>query len=89
MEQLTEVQQFVNRFYTNVLEREADVSGLEYWSNSLESKTQTADDIAMGFFNSEEFLNKNVSNSEFINISYKTILGREADAEGKAYWVNN
>ena len=86
---LTEIEDFVNRFYTEVLERPSDASGLESWSSQLENGTKTADDIANGFFFSQEFLNKNLNNSDFVDIAYQSLLGREADSAGKSSWTNN
>jgi hypothetical protein len=87
--ELTTIEAFVNRFYTEVLERPSDVSGLENWSSQLENGTKTADDIANGFFFSEEFINKNLDNDNFVDIAYQSLLGREADVAGKNSWINN
>ena len=84
---MTEIENFVERFYINILGRASDTAGLEHWSNSLENASKTADDIANGFFNSTEFLNKSTSNSQFVDIAYRTLLGREADDNGKAHWL--
>ena len=84
----TQIENFVERFYTNVLERGSDESGLQNWSSSLENSSKTADDIANGFFHSTEFVNKNTNNSEFVDIIYRTLLGREADSGGKSNWIN-
>jgi len=46
---------FVNRLYINVLGRDSDTAGLEYWISDLESTT--AADVAKLFYNSPEFLN--------------------------------
>ena len=79
---------FVGRFYNFVLERDADESGRGYWINQLKSGKKNAKDIALGFFHSKEFLNKNLPNEDFIKIVYKTILGRDADSNGLSYWVS-
>lgn len=86
---LTEIEYFVNRFYTEVLERSSDVSGLENWSSHLKNGTKTADDIAKGFFFSQEFLNKNLNNSDFVDIVYQSLLGRNPDSVGRSHWINN
>jgi hypothetical protein len=83
------VEGFVSRFYTEVLGRSPDSDGLNNWVNQLESNSSTADDIANGFFFSQEFLNKNTSNNEFINIAYKTLLGRDADVSGLDNWISH
>ncbi|PRM86894.1 DUF4214 domain-containing protein [Aliarcobacter cryaerophilus] len=87
--EINKIEEFVNRFYTEVLERPSDESGLESWSSQLENGTKTADDIANGFFFSEEFKNKNLDNDDFVEIAYEALLGREADLAGKNHWINN
>lgn len=37
---------------------------------------------------STEFQNAQFSNEEYVEIMYRTLLGRESDAAGKADWVN-
>ncbi len=86
---LTDIESFVARFYTEVLDRKYDESGLQNWTNHLTNNTKTVKDITMGFFKSEEFLNKNVSNSEFVTIAYNTLLGREPESQGYNSWINN
>ncbi len=86
---LTDIESFVARFYTEVLDRKYDESGLENWSSHLKNGTKTADDIANGFFFSEEFINKNINNSDFVDIAYQSLLGRNADTVGRSHWINN
>ena len=78
---------FVERFYNLVLGRDADVGGVKYWTGELKSKRKTAADIANGFFFSDEFKSKAVGNDKFVEIAYRTLLNREADNDGKNYWV--
>ena len=85
---LSPVESFVERFYTEVLGRSSDVAGLASWSQALENGTMTADDIAQGFFFSQEFINRNLSNSDFIDTAYETLLNRMADSGGKASWLS-
>jgi len=83
------VDDFVSRFYTEVLGRAPDSDGLNHWANQLKSNASTADDIANGFFFSQEFINQNTSNNEFVNIAYKTLLGRDADRAGLDNWESH
>ena len=43
--------------------------------------------IAEAFFFSAEFTDKNVSDEAYVDLLYRTILGREADAAGRSGWV--
>ena len=45
---------FVNNLYKNVLGREADASGLLYWSDQLISGAETRYEVLLGFSESAE-----------------------------------
>ena len=66
---------FAARLYTEVLGREADEIGLNEWTEVLESKKETGAKVAMGFVDSNEFKEKNMTDEEFIQIMYRTFLG--------------
>jgi len=78
---------FVIRFYRNCLGREADPAGLRMWVNNLQTGAQTACDVAYGFTYSKEFLNRGLSNSDFIYTMYAAFFNRSADAEGYNTWI--
>ncbi len=80
------VKEFVSRFYTNALQRDADPNGTQYWAKELKDADKTAKEVAKEFFNSEEFKNLNLNDEEFIKTAYKTLLGRDADEAGLKYW---
>ena len=82
------LEKFVSRFYKLCLERNADQAGLYGWVNNLKNKYMNGAQIADAFFFSKEFQNRNISNEKYVELLYRTILGREADASGKAGWVN-
>ena len=77
---------FVERLYTNILGRPSDPDGLAAWLNVI--NTQSAAAVAQGFLNSAEFLNKNLDDSAFVDILYRTLFDREGDAGGVAVWMD-
>lgn len=80
---------FVSRLYTKALGRNYDVDGLNDWCNRIANKTWSVTDVATtGFFNSPEFLNKNLSNEEYVKVLYRTFLDREYDQAGLNDWVS-
>ncbi len=79
------VTSFVNRMYNLILEREPDAGGAT-WISGLKNGTYTGVSVAEGFIMSNEFLNKNISNEEFVKIMYRAFFGREADSSGLATW---
>ena len=78
---------FVTRCYDVILDRTPDEGGLNTWFNELNSGRKAASEIIDRFVNSEEFISKNYSNEEAVDILYQTMLGRNADPGGKANWV--
>ena len=50
------MKQFVNTVYQNVLGRDADIGGLNYWLNSLSSGAETRSEVLLGFIENPENL---------------------------------
>lgn len=85
----TGVTMFVSRLYTKALGRPYDTGGLNDWCNRICDGTWSVTDVATrGFFDSKEFLNKNLNNEEYVKVLYRTFLDREYDAAGLLDWVN-
>ena len=81
------IRSFVTRMYEVCLGRTPEQEGLDDWSNRLSSGQAKGSDIAFGFIFSEEFQNKNLCNSHYVDALYRSFFGREADDTGKADWV--
>ena len=77
--------EFVERLYKNVLARDSEVLGKAYWVDALRKKTFTVTEVATLFLTSQEFINRNVSEKEFITILYRVFLDRLPDALD--WWV--
>ncbi len=77
---------FVERLYTVALNRPSDPYGKADWINRVYTQGYSGADVARGFLFSDEFLSKNMSNSEFLGVLYKTFFDREPDAE-LANWL--
>ena len=78
---------FATRLYTTCLGRDPEAEGLKYWSTELANMRISGTDAAYGFFFSDEFVNKNLSNEDYVKSLYRTFMGREYDTEGFNYWV--
>ncbi len=81
----TDVEKFVERLYTIMLNRESDAGKQSHINGLLSGKT--AAEIAEGFVLGAELKAWNISNEEFVRRMYLTFLDREADAEGLAIWT--
>ncbi len=82
------VEGFVYRLYNVALLRDAEEAGLADWTNRLNTKTESAAQVARGFFFSQEFMNRNYTNEQYIEFLYRTMFGRDSDASGREYWLS-
>jgi len=82
------VEGFVTRFYQQCLSREPDTEGLDNWTESLSNGYQAGADLAESFIFSEEFQNRNTSDSEFVTILYNAFFDREPDTSGYNNWMD-
>lgn len=80
------VTKFVVRNYRLCLERDADQGGLNAWCTALLSGSNNAKEVAHGFFFSNEFMNKNLSDRDYITLLYKVLMDRNPDASGLNAW---
>lgn len=79
---------FVTRLYVNILGRQPEPAGLKYWVNKISSGEKSVIWVSTyGFFHSKEYKNKKTTNSQFVNICYKTFLDRNAEPGGYNYWM--
>lgn len=86
-EETDPVEDFVKRLYTNILQREADPSGLKAWTDVLKSGKEQGAKVAQGFIESPEFQKRNISNAQYLEILYRTFFDREADKAGLDAWL--
>ncbi len=84
---ITEVENFVIRFYQLCLDRNPDDNGLDGWVSALLDGSQTGSDVAYGFIFSAEFEEKNTRNSEFLEVLYKAFFDRNPDPSGRDIWL--
>lgn len=80
---------FVARLYTKALGREYEVTGLNDWCDRITKGQWSINDVSTtGFFNSPEFLAKNLSDDEYVKVLYRTFFDREYDQAGYDDWMN-
>ena len=83
----TGVAGFVERLYTVALERPSDPAGKQDWIDAITVRGETGASCARGFLYSPEFLNKGVTDEEFVAVLYRTFFNREPDQAGFNNWV--
>lgn len=78
--------QFVSRLYQKVLKRNADAEGLAQWSNDLYDHKRTGAQVVQHIFESPEFLSKETTEEEYIELLYQAVFDRSSDPSGLATW---
>lgn len=80
----------IARLYYATFDRIPDAEGLSFWVTAHQDGSSIVD-ISNGFIQSDEFIATYgglTDNGEFIELLYKNVMGRAADEEGKAYWLD-
>ena len=81
---------FTSRLYTEALGRGFDIDGLNYWCQTILNNLtrDTMLNVALtGFLHSDEFTSKDLADNDYVQVMYRTFLGREFDPDGLAYWI--
>ena len=87
-EQAQKLRAFVIRLYQDALGRTSyQDSEIDYWYDALRKGDKTGAEVAQGFFFSDEFRNKGLSNADYIEVLYKVMFDRTADEGGKDNWM--
>ena len=86
-------QEAIATLYQQVLGRQADVTGFQWWAKDIDNGYGLGD-VALAFMRSDEYQTKtggtafdNLSVDQQVEALYTAVLGRASDSEGKAYWV--
>jgi len=77
--------QWITGLYTQVLGRQADVEGVQYWAQHSANGGSRAE-MALSMLNSEESGKVVQEGGDYLDLLYSDLLGRDADDAGKAYW---
>ncbi|WP_158874031.1 polysaccharide lyase family 7 protein [Antarcticirhabdus aurantiaca] len=77
------------RLYHATFDRAPEAAGLAFWTAAMD-RGMAAADVADRFVASPEFSATygGLTDDAFIGLLYRNVLGRNAEAAGKAYWLN-
>ena len=79
---------FVERLYVVALGRASEAEGKAFWVDQVVNKGFTGADCARFFMlGAPEFLGRNLTDDEFVEVLYKTYFDRDSEPDGKAYWL--
>jgi alpha-tubulin suppressor-like RCC1 family protein/predicted thioesterase len=84
----------VVHYYGSILNRYPEPSGKTYWNSEAARVQALGADLnevwyalAMGFFNSVEYIGFGRTDGEFIDDLYRTFLNREPEDAGRDFWL--
>ena len=77
----------VENYYRTYLGRAADPDGRAFWANLLHTGAADEAGVALRFLQSGEADARAATPAAYVGLLYTTVLGRPADAAGKAFWV--
>ncbi|OHE08984.1 MAG: hypothetical protein A2513_03130 [Sulfurimonas sp. RIFOXYD12_FULL_33_39] len=86
----TTTQEKIATLYTQILDRQAEIDGFQYWAYDTLSMGQ----IALCFITSAEYKANSEVDFDTLDLAgkietfYEALLGRASDTEGKAHWIN-
>lgn len=81
----------VTRVYVATFNRAPDATGLTYWTYDSFGGDATIEQIAQSFFDSAEaqsIYTPSMTVEQRVSLAYFNLFGREADATGLVYWVD-
>ncbi|MBP5493203.1 MAG: DUF4214 domain-containing protein [Clostridiales bacterium] len=78
-------EQFIWRLYDIILDRQPDEDGQAYWQEKIENGL-TGSEIVRYFCLSEELLNMDLDDQNYVAILYRAIFDRTPDDEGFRHW---
>lgn len=78
------------RLYQAAFGRSPDVEGHRNWTQSIFESEQSLLTVSGKFVTSKEFQKTygDLSTEAFVDLLYRNVLGREADAEGRINWIS-
>ncbi len=85
--QSTFIDGIVDTMYRRALNREPDAAGRAYWTALLRDGGLSVKKMGIYFYGSKELYLRSGSPEGYIEALYRSLLHREPDAEGRAYWV--
>ncbi len=74
------IEDVLRDLYTVVLDRDADIEGLKSWYQQIKDGV-LIEDVIWGFFGSNEFAERSLSDEEYVHVLYRAVLGREESTE--------
>ncbi|TFH86521.1 DUF4214 domain-containing protein [Billgrantia azerbaijanica] len=81
----------IQKVYIGLLGRAADKSGLDYWTNEIDSGVLTLEQLRANIVNEQPEYQQgmgSMTRAQLVNALYQNLFNRSAEADGLDYWVN-
>jgi pimeloyl-ACP methyl ester carboxylesterase len=80
--------QIIAPAYAKYLHRSSDGSGLAFWVDQMQHNGLSDESLEAHFIGSPEFyVNAGNTDPQWVDALYQAFLGREADSQGRVFWV--
>lgn len=76
----------VDSYYNQFFGRSADPEGRQFWIDEMLAGA-TEEDTMAAFMTTQEYLESNATNEEFVRAVYQDVLNRDADTGGLIFWT--
>jgi len=78
---------YIIGLYDTALDRAPEAEGFYHWGDELHSQALTPGDLPYYFLLSQEYVNRERTDAEFVSDCYLAVLGRQGEEEGVAFWI--
>lgn len=85
---ITNAKEWIEGFYHIFFLRDGDPDGMSYWTSKLSSHEISVNYFTSNIVNEQEYKEKNLDNSKYVERMYRSVTGRTSDSEGLAWWVS-
>jgi len=69
------------------MQRAPTAGGLDFWVNQMAAGVRTGAALAYDFIFSEEMIDRDLSDGDFVDVLCNALMGRPPSVSGKNYWV--
>jgi N-acetylmuramoyl-L-alanine amidase CwlD len=86
--ELASARAFVKRVYQRCLNTDPDLATIDNWADKLAVGKISHADVIKDIIASKQFNNRNLTDTQYVDVLYKAALDRDPDSNGAAYWVS-
>ena len=85
---LASARAFVKRVYQRCLSADPDQTTTDNWADKLAVGEISHADVIRDIITSKQFTGRNLTDAQYVDVLYKSVLDRDPDADGAAHWLS-